>query len=65
MKLGADQGMMLRVWEMMVFSALEYGSAAYGLWVDHNAKLKRLEPVHNKGLRNWRFLRVQNRKHYV
>jgi hypothetical protein len=44
MKWGADQGMLLRVHEMMVLSALEYGSAS-------NAQLKRLEPVHNKGLR--------------
>jgi hypothetical protein len=44
-KWGADQGMLLRVHEMMVLSALEYGSAA------NNTQLKRLEPVHNKGLR--------------
>jgi hypothetical protein len=37
MKWGADQGMLLRVHEMMVLSA--------------PAQLKRLEPVHNKGLR--------------
>jgi hypothetical protein len=35
--------------ELMVLSALEYGSAAYGS--ASNAQLKRLEPVHNKGLR--------------
>jgi hypothetical protein len=40
---------MLRVQEMMVLSALEYGSAAYRS--ASNAQLKRLEPVHNKGLR--------------
>jgi hypothetical protein len=34
--------------EIMVLSALEYGSAAYG--PASNAQLKRLEPVHNKGL---------------
>jgi hypothetical protein len=33
----------------MVLSALEYGSAAYGSV--SNAQLKRIEPVHNKGLR--------------
>jgi hypothetical protein len=42
--------------EMMVLSALEYGSAAYRS--ASNAQLKRLEPVHNKGLRI-----AQNRKH--
>jgi hypothetical protein len=42
MKWGADQG-------MMVLSALVYGSAAYEL--ASNAQLKRLQPVHNKGLR--------------
>jgi hypothetical protein len=41
--------MLLRVHEMMVLSALEYGSAAYGL--ASNAQFKRLEPVHNKRLR--------------
>jgi hypothetical protein len=34
---------------MMVLSALEFGSAAYGSARDR--QLKRLEPVHNKGLR--------------
>jgi hypothetical protein len=41
--------MLLRVHAMMVLSALEYGSAAYGS--PRNAQLKRLEQVHNKGLR--------------
>jgi hypothetical protein len=41
--------MLLRMHEMMGLSALEYGSAAYG-WAS-NTQLKRLEPVHNKGLR--------------
>jgi hypothetical protein len=41
--------MLLRVHEMMALSALEYGSAAYGS--ASNAQLKRLEPIHNKGLR--------------
>jgi hypothetical protein len=49
MKWGADQGMLLRVHEMMVLSGLEYGNAAYGS--ASSAQLKRLEPVHNKGLR--------------
>jgi hypothetical protein len=49
MKWGADQGMLLRLHEMMILSALEYGSASYGS--ASNAKLKRLEPEHNKGLR--------------
>jgi hypothetical protein len=44
------EGMMLRVHEMIVLSALEYGSAAYGSAAS-NAQLKRLEPVYNKGLR--------------
>jgi hypothetical protein len=35
--------------EIMVLSAPEYGSAAYGS--ASNAQPKRLEPVHNKGLR--------------
>jgi hypothetical protein len=48
MKWGADQGMLLRLHEMLVLSTLEYGSAAYGS--ASNAQLKRLEPVHNKGL---------------
>jgi hypothetical protein len=34
---------------MMVLSALEFGSAAYGSARDR--QFKRLEPVHNKGLR--------------
>jgi hypothetical protein len=48
--------MLLRVYEMMVLLALEYGSAAYGS--ASNAQLKR----HNEGIENitWRFLRVQN-----
>jgi hypothetical protein len=45
MKWGADQG----VHEMMVFSALDYGSAVYES--ASNAQLKRMEPVPNKGLR--------------
>jgi hypothetical protein len=49
MNKGADQGMLLRVHEMMVFSALEFGSATYGL--AYERQLKRLEPVHYKGLR--------------
>jgi hypothetical protein len=49
MKWGADQGMLLRVHEIMVLSALEYGSAAHGS--ASNAQIKRLEPVHNKALR--------------
>jgi hypothetical protein len=49
MKWGADLEMLLRLHEMMVLSALEYGSAAYGS--ASNAQLKRLQPVHNKGLR--------------
>jgi hypothetical protein len=49
MNWGADQGMLLRVHEMMVFSALELGSAAYASVRD--GQLKRLEPVQNKGLR--------------
>jgi hypothetical protein len=62
MKWGEDQGMLLWVHEMMVLSALEYGSAACG-----SASNAQLEPVH-KGLRidsTWWFLRGQNRKHYV
>jgi hypothetical protein len=39
-------GMLL---EIMVLSALEYSSAAYRS--ASNAQLRRLEPVHNKGLR--------------
>jgi hypothetical protein len=46
---GANQGMLLRVHEMMVLSTLEFGSAAYGSARDR--QLKRLEPVYNKGLR--------------
>jgi hypothetical protein len=49
MKWGADQRMLLRVHELVVLSALEYGSAAHGSV--NNAQLKRLEPVHNKGLK--------------
>jgi hypothetical protein len=49
MKWGAVQGMLLRVHQTIVLSALEYGSAAYGS--TSNAQLKRLEPVHSKGLR--------------
>jgi hypothetical protein len=49
MKWGADQGMLLRVHESMVLLALEYSSATYRS--ASNAQLKRLEPVHNKGLR--------------
>jgi hypothetical protein len=41
--------MLLRVYEMMVLSALECGRAAYGS--ASNAQLERLEPVHNKGLK--------------
>jgi hypothetical protein len=41
--------MLLRVHEMLVLPALEYGSAAYGS--ANNAQLKRPEPVHNKGLK--------------
>jgi hypothetical protein len=41
--------MLLRVHNLMVSSALQYGSAVYGS--ARNAQLKRLEPVHNKGLR--------------
>jgi hypothetical protein len=48
-KWGADQGMLLRVHEMMVLSALEYGR-------------RRTGGIEN---RTWSFLRVQNRKHYV
>jgi hypothetical protein len=48
-KWGADQVMLLKVHEMMVLSVLEYDSAAYGS--ANNTQLKRLEPVHNKGLR--------------
>jgi hypothetical protein len=41
--------MLLRVHEMLVLSALEYGSVAYGSARD--GQLKRLEPMHNKGIR--------------
>jgi hypothetical protein len=41
--------MLLRVHEMMVLSAVEFSSAAYGSARDR--QLKRLEPVYNKGLR--------------
>jgi F0F1-type ATP synthase membrane subunit c/vacuolar-type H+-ATPase subunit K len=41
--------MLLGLHEMMVLSALKYGSAAYGS--ASNAQLKRPESVHNKGLR--------------
>jgi hypothetical protein len=49
MKWGAEQGMLIWLHEIMVLSVLEYGSAAYGS--ASNTYLKRLEPVHNKGLR--------------
>jgi hypothetical protein len=49
MKGEADQGMLLKVHEMIVLSALEFSSAAYG--AARHGQLKRLEPVHNKGLR--------------
>jgi hypothetical protein len=49
MKWGADQGMLLRVHEMLILSALEYGSAAYGS--ARETQLRRLEPMHSKGLR--------------
>jgi hypothetical protein len=42
---GADQGMLLRIDEMFILSALEYGSIAYGSSTD--GQLKRLEPIHN------------------
>jgi hypothetical protein len=32
--LGADQGMLLRIHEMLIFSAQEYGSIAYGSATD-------------------------------
>jgi hypothetical protein len=38
MRWGADQGMLLRVHEMLVLSALEYGSVAYGF--DRDGQLK-------------------------
>jgi hypothetical protein len=46
---GADQGMLLRIHEMFILSALEYGSIAYGSATDE--QLKRLEPIHKRGLR--------------
>jgi hypothetical protein len=49
MNWGADQGILLKVHEMMLLSALEFGSSAYGS--SRDGQLKRLEPVHNKGLR--------------
>jgi hypothetical protein len=50
MNWGADQGMLLRVHEMIILSAVDFGSAAYGSARD--GQLKRLEPVHTKGLKN-------------
>jgi hypothetical protein len=47
---GADQGMLLQIHEMFILPALEYGSIAYGSATD--GQLKRLEPIHNRGLRN-------------
>jgi hypothetical protein len=49
MNWGADQGMLLRVQEMSVLSALELGSAAFRSARD--VQLKQIEPVHNKRLR--------------
>jgi hypothetical protein len=49
MNWGADQGMLLTVHEMMFLSALKFGIVAYESARD--GQLKRLEPVHNKGLR--------------
>jgi hypothetical protein len=48
MEWGAYQEMLLRVHEMLVLSALEYGNVIYGSARD--GQLKRLEPMHNKGL---------------
>jgi hypothetical protein len=48
MRWGADQEMLLRVHEMLVLLALEYGSVAYGFARD--GQLKRLESMHNKGI---------------
>jgi hypothetical protein len=42
---GAGQGMLLRIHEMFILSAPEYGSTA------KDGKLKWLEPIHNRGLR--------------
>jgi hypothetical protein len=50
--------MLLRVHEMMVWSALEYGSAVSGSAI--NAQLKRLEPVHNKELSAFWVCRTKN-----
>jgi hypothetical protein len=43
MNWGADEGMLLRVHEMMVLSDLEVSSAAYGSARD--GQLKQIEPV--------------------
>jgi hypothetical protein len=53
--------MLLRVHEMMVLSALVYGSAAYGS-VSHDLKNLIRYTIENS---TGRFLRVQNRKLYV
>jgi hypothetical protein len=53
---GVDQGMLLRIHEMFILSALEYGSIAYGSATD--GQLKRLEPT-------WCFLCMKNNKHTV
>jgi hypothetical protein len=42
---GADQGMQLQIHEMFILSSLEYGIIAT------DGQLKRLEAIHNRGLR--------------
>jgi ribonuclease HI len=46
---GADQSTLIRVHKMLVLSAMEFGSAAYGS--ARNTQLKKLDPTHNNGLR--------------
>jgi hypothetical protein len=41
--------MLLRIQQMFILSALEYGSIAHGSATD--GQLKRLEPIHKRGLR--------------
>jgi hypothetical protein len=48
-KWGADQQTLLRIHQMIIFSTLRYGDAAYGS--ASPTTLKTLDPVHHKGVR--------------
>jgi hypothetical protein len=45
---GADQSTLLRVHKMLVLSVVEFGSVDYGSAM--KKQLKKLDPIHNKGL---------------